>query len=143
MSVLKMKTPHAWHLLLLSSQGADADSSPALPGLSRSVAWGGGSFIAGHSAFARHGAYSGCFAQSPASSRLSLDNQTATPAGALQADCFEGHLVDACEPCVGLVDQVPLSAAALSVSKQSGAAKWCCCNSSTENLMQGRRCAEG
>lgn len=62
-------------------QGAEADSSPA-PGLSRSVAWGGGSFIAGHSAFGRHGAHSGGIAPSSASSRLSLD----TPAGVLQPD---------------------------------------------------------
>jgi len=56
-----------------ASQAADAEASTAAAGgLSRSIAWGGGSFIAGHSAFIRHGTYSSV-ARSPASSRISLD----------------------------------------------------------------------
>jgi hypothetical protein len=68
-------------------QGAEQDGTPSA--LSRSVAWGGGSFIAGHSAFGRHGAYGSGAARSPASSRISLDRQpSGTQGNAVVYSCF-------------------------------------------------------
>lgn len=76
--------PTARVMLCNQSQGAEPNSSPVPASLPRSVAWGGGSFIAGHSAFAR----SSSIARSPASSRMSLDN-TAYPPGTvmIRTDC--------------------------------------------------------